>query len=142
MEKSFSLMLANLYALYLKTQNFHWNVVGGSFYSLHKLFEGQYEEMAESIDEVAERMRSLGFYVEASFSAFAKLTQVSEPKERVSAEKMIQELIDSQAALIKQMNELMSLAEEKKDGGTLDLLGRMLGSHEKQLWMLKSQLPR
>src|SRR3990167_6678148 len=85
--------LSHTYALYLKTQNFHWNVTGPQFFSLHLLFQKQYEELAEAVDEIAERVRTLGSYIEASFSAFQKRTIIPESNRKSSAKVMLKELI-------------------------------------------------
>lgn len=132
--------LANTYAIYLKTQNYHWNITGSQFYSLHLLLEKQYEELADAIDEIAERIRALGFVVEASFAHFKKQTSIPEEGKLLKAPKMIEQLALSHEILIRHGRELASLAEKELDAATVDLLGRRLGSHEKFAWMLRSQL--
>lgn len=132
-------LLADTYALYLKTQNFHWNVTGHEFFSLHVLFQKQYEELAENIDEVAERIRALGLYVEASFSSFKEHTAISEETKTKTAKEMIQELVFCHEIVIRSSRNLSEIAEGEKDAATVDLLGRKLNMHEKQAWMLRSQ---
>jgi len=137
-----SIVLANTYALYLKTQNFHWNLAGTDFYSLHLLFEKQYEELQEAIDEIAERIRALGFYVDGSFSGFKKLTSIQEEKEKRSIAGMLKELVRCHEILIKQGRDLAEQVDKckEKDLATIDLLSRRLGVHEKFVWMLRSQI--
>ncbi len=137
--ESLEMFLADTYALYLKTQSAHWNYTGKEFYSLHLLFEKQYQEMAEAIDEIAERVRSLGFFVEASFSSFQKKSSLPSQKELIPSE-MLEDLVTSNEILICQARGLCQLAEKEDDGATLDLLGRRLATHEKNLWMLKNCL--
>lgn len=133
-------LLADSYALYLKTQNFHWNVTGHEFYSLHILFEKQYEELVADIDEVAERIRALGLYVDASFSAFKERTAVCEEHKVRTAKEMIAELVKAHEICIRSARNLSQIAEDENDAATVDLLGRKLNIHEKQAWMLRSQL--
>ena len=132
--------LANTYNLYLKTQNFHWNVTGAEFYSLHLLFEMQYQAMAEEIDEVAERIRSLGFPVDASFSAFKEITNIKDEGKKLNTKDMLHSLVKGHEILIKHGRELAEIAEKEQDCGTVDMLGRRVGEHEKMLWMIRSHL--
>jgi len=134
-----SRFLADTYALYLKTQNFHWNVRGPEFYSLHLLFEKQYQDLAEAVDEIAERIVALGFYVDATFSAFQKCC-IKEVKKSIPPKKMIEQLVSDHEAVIRCAREIATLAEEEKDQATVDLMARRLGSHEKMAWMLRSHL--
>lgn len=138
--ESLAKLLAETYAMYLKTQNFHWNVTGPEFFSLHILFEKQYGEMAEAIDEIAERIRALGFYVEGSFSAFKKNCSIHEEDKLMNAREMIQHLIQGHEAVIRRARNLSDLAENEHDPGTVDLMGRRLNAHEKFAWMLRSQI--
>lgn len=133
-------LLADTYAVYLKTQNFHWNLVGGEFYSLHILFEKQYEELAEAVDEIAERVRALGFYVDASFAGFQKLTSINGIEKTLSIKDMLQNLLQSHETVIRSMRQLSEMAEKENDPATVDLMGRRLNAHEKFAWMLRSQL--
>lgn len=131
--------LADSYCVYLKTQNFHWNVKGPHFYALHLLFEKHYEELANAADEIAERIAALGFYVHASLSAFKKCC-IEEENKPIEAKKMIQQLVEDHEAVICCAREIATLAEEEKDQATVDLMARRLGSHEKMAWMLRSHL--
>ncbi len=133
-------VLADSYALYLKTQNYHWNVEGPSFYGLHKMFQEQYEELAEAIDEVAERIRALGAYAPGSFAEFDKLTGVAAPKSRPAAGEMVQDLIDSQAVVVEGAKAALEAAKEVDDEVTIGLLAERMTSHEKTAWMLRSML--
>lgn len=134
-------ILATTYALYLKTQNYHWNVTGKQFYSLHNLFQKHYEEMAEAIDEIAERVRALGENPPGSFSAFAALSEVKEESEIPSSEEMLKQLVQDHEILITYMREQLPKVEKLKDGATADLMNKRLATHEKSAWMLRSSRP-
>lgn len=131
--------LADSYSVYLKTQNFHWNVKGPNFFALHLMFEKQYEELAAAADEIAERIVALGFYVHASFSDFKKCC-ITEAFKPIPAKKMIEQLVSDHEAVIFCARKIATLAEEEKDQATVDLMARRLGSHEKMAWMLRSHL--
>lgn len=133
-------VLANSYTLYTKTQNFHWNVKGPMFSSLHTLFEEQYTELATAIDEIAERIRSLGEYAPGSFQAYLELTSVKEASEELNAEEMLKSLIDDQTILRKVVGKGIGVASELNDDVTADLLIRRADIHEKNAWMLRSSL--
>jgi starvation-inducible DNA-binding protein len=133
-------VLAETYALYLKTQNFHWNVRGPEFYSLHLLFEKQYQELAEAVDEIAERIRALGFFVDASFSGFTDLSAIKEEEKVLNANEMLRSLIHGRETVIRNGRKVAEIADRDGDFATVDMLGRMLGSHEKMAWFLRSQL--
>lgn len=133
-----SRLLADTYALYLNTQNFHWNVTGQEFYSLHLLFESQYKEMAEAIDEIAERIRALGFYVDASFSSFKQLTPIKQEGKVLSSKEMLHALIEGHETLIRWGRKVGEIADQELDFATVDMIGRRLGAHEKMAWFLRS----
>lgn len=133
-------VLADTYALYLKTQHFHWNVKGPEFYSLHILFEKQYEELAEAVDEIAERIRALGFYVDASFSAFKEATSVKEATKVLSIKEILTSLIEGHEAVIRKARKIAELCDKERDFASVDMLGRRLGAHEKMAWFLRSFL--
>jgi len=135
-----SRLLADTYAVYLKTQNFHWNVTGSMFRGLHLLFEGLYESLAEAVDEIAERIRVLGFRAPASFSEFSKLTSVKEETEVPPGKDMVAQLLDDQEAIVRYCREILSKAETANDAGTVDLLTSRIATHEKSIWMLRSML--
>lgn len=133
-------LLADTYVLYLKTQNFHWNIIGSEFYSLHILSEKQYEEMAEAVDEIAERIRALGFFVEGTMGAFSKLSSIDEDQKIHPKHILLEDLIKAHSVVIKEARNLSALAEKHEDPATVDLMGRRLNFHEKASWMLRSQI--
>ncbi len=135
-----SRFLADTYALYLKTQNFHWNVRGPEFYSLHLLFEKQYEELAEAVDEIAERIRALGFYVDASFSGFKDKTSIREETKVLTSKDMLLELIEAHETLIRGVRKVAEIGDNDGDFATVDMIGRRLGAHEKMAWFLRSHV--
>ncbi len=132
-----SRMLADTYALYLKTQNFHWNLTGPEFYSLHLLFEKQYEDLAEAVDEIAERIRALGFFVDASFTAFNQQTGIKGENRVLTISDMIRSLLEGHEILIQHARKLGAIADEDGDFATVDMIGRRIGTHEKMAWMLQ-----
>ncbi|MDA8793972.1 DNA starvation/stationary phase protection protein [Bacteriovoracaceae bacterium] len=138
--KGMSTILASTYALYLNTQNFHWNVTGPKFHQLHKMFEEQYEELASAIDEIAERVRVLGFKAPGSFDEFSKLSLVPQNKVELLAHVMISKLNDDHLIIARNANELASFCSESGDEGSADLLISRLRYHEKTSWMLNSFL--
>ncbi len=135
-----SKLLADTYVLYVKTQNFHWNIHCPEFFSLHKLSQEQYEEMAEAIDEIAERVRALGFYVEGSMESFLKLSSFTEEHEVNPKHIYLEHLIKAHEAVIRDCRALGQLAEDHHDHATVDLMGRRHNFHEKASWMLRASL--
>lgn len=131
-------VLANTYVLYLKTQNFHWNVRGPNFRELHKLFEEQYLELAEAIDLVAERIRALDSFTPASFSEFVELSQIKEETKHLKAESMLKQLIADHEKLNSYLHEIFDSVQDTGDEGSADLLIERMRAHEKTIWMLKS----
>ena len=132
-------LLASSYSLYLKTQNFHWNVTGSSFHSYHLMFQDQYEELAGAIDEIAERVRALGYFSEGSFASFAGKSLVQDAKEGVSTPmKMIEILLEDHERVIRYLRKGLPLAENVGDGATADFINKRLAVHEKTAWMLRS----
>jgi starvation-inducible DNA-binding protein len=132
--------LANTYALYLKTQNFHWNVKGPEFFSLHLLFEKHYEELAEAVDELAERVVSLGSHVDASFSGFGKRSSIKDSKKTILASQMLKELVEGHEVLSAMGRPLVSRFQELHDDASSDLIIKRQAFHEKAAWMLRSHL--
>lgn len=130
--------LADTYALYIKTQGFHWNVVGPLFYGLHKLTEAQYEELAGAIDVIAERIRALGHPAPAGFGQFAKLTQIKDADGTQSGEIMINALIADHETLSRSFRDVIEMADGVGDVATADLLTSRLHVHEKAVWMLRA----
>lgn len=135
-----SKLLATSYILYLKTQNYHWNVTGPMFTTLHTLFETQYTELAAAIDEIAERIRALDAKTPGSFAAFAKLSPVKEETGQPTADKMIRKLVADQGAIDKIAHDLFDAADAVEDQATADLATRRLDVHQKNAWMLRSHL--
>lgn len=138
--KSLSIVLANSYALYLKTQNYHWNVTGPNFSSLHGLFEEQYNDLFAANDEIAERIRTLGEKVPASFKIFDNDSEIADGNENACAETMVKELADDQQVIIKLLQSTLKVAQEVNDEVTIGLVTDRLAVHEKNAWMLHSSL--
>lgn len=135
-----STLLASSYTLYLKTHNFHWNVTGPMFNSLHTMFEVQYTELALAVDEIAERIRSLGAFAPASYGEYTKLSTVEGETGRLSAMEMIQALVTDQELVAVAAREVINAAEKAADQASADLATRRLDVHEKNAWMLRSHL--
>jgi starvation-inducible DNA-binding protein len=135
-----SVVLADTYSLYLKTQNFHWNVTGPKFISLHSIFEQQYRQLAEAVDLIAERIRALGFLAPATFSQFLKLTSIHEDEATHSADEMISLLVQGHETVVRGLQKLSPLTDSAHDDSTHDLLSRRAEEHEKAAWMLRSLL--
>lgn len=133
-------LLADSYSLYLKTHNFHWNVTGPMFNTLHLMFETHYSELALAVDLIAERIRALGFIAPGSYSEFAKLSKVIEHSGDTDATDMVKYLIEAHEVVIKTAREIIAIADEANDQVTLDLLTQRLQVHEKTVWMLRSLL--
>jgi starvation-inducible DNA-binding protein len=135
-----SRLLADSYGLYLKTHNFHWNVTGPMFSTLHTLFETEYTELALAVDEIAERIRALGAVAPGSYSAFARLATVKEAEGVPKATDMIRELVEDQGRVIAAAKEVVAAAETAGDDASADLGIRRIQVHEKNAWMLSSHL--
>ncbi len=133
-----SRLLADTYTLYLKTHNYHWNVTGPMFQTLHLMFEGQYNELALAVDAIAERIRALGFPAPGTYSQYAKLTTIKEDADVPSAQVMIRNLVEAQESVIRTARSIFPLAEKSSDETTADLLTQRLQIHEKTAWMLRS----
>lgn len=136
--KGLNKLLADSYLLYLKTQNYHWNVTGPMFSSLHLLFEEQYQEQAKAIDVIAERIRALGEFAPGSFAAFSKVTSIKEETLIPSAEEMIHSLVQGNEAVVTTAREIVSVADACEDDVTSDLMIERMQIHEKNAWMLRS----
>lgn len=133
-------LLASSYTLYLKTHNYHWNVTGPMFTTLHNLFEAQYTELALAVDEIAERIRALGARAPGSYSEFTRLSGVDEDTDSPPAREMISNLVDDQQIVVDIARSLVEAAEAIPDQATADLATRRLDVHEKNAWMLRSHL--
>ncbi|WP_423186420.1 Dps family protein [Alishewanella sp. d11] len=133
-----SVLLADTYTLYLKTHNYHWNVTGPMFQTLHTLFETQYTELAVAVDDIAERIRALGEFAPGSYKEYAKLTNLKEADGIPAAEDMIKDLVKGQEAIAKTARSIVPVADGASDEVTLDLLTQRMTVHEKNAWMLRS----
>jgi len=133
-------LLADSYTLYLQTHNFHWNVTGPLFNTLHLMFEGHYTELATAVDEIAERIRALGVKAPGSYREYAALTNVDEGNGDESAEEMIRQLAIGQETIVRTAREAFPAADGAKDEPTADLLTQRMQIHEKNAWMLRSML--
>ncbi len=135
-----SRLLADSYTLYLKTHNYHWNVEGPMFNTLHLLFETHYTELATAVDDIAERIRALGVKAPGSYSAFGELASVEEADGSEDAEEMIRQLVLGQETVARTAREVFPSAEAAGDEPTADLLTQRMQIHEKNAWMLRSML--
>jgi starvation-inducible DNA-binding protein len=135
-----SKVLADSYTLYLKTHNYHWNVVGPMFNTLHLMFETQYNELALAVDLIAERIRALGEPAPASYRDFSELTSIDEDTDRPDAEEMIRRLALGQETVARTARSMFDVVERANDQPTADLLTQRLQIHEKTAWMLRSML--
>lgn len=136
-----SRLLADTYTLYLTTHNFHWNVTGPMFNTLHTMFMGQYTELWNAVDPVAERIRSLGHFAPGSYAQFGKLTSLPDvPAIPPKAVEMIRILVEGNEAVARTARELFPLADKASDEPTADLLTQRLTVHEQNAWMLRSLL--
>ena len=135
-----SRLLADTYTLYLKTHNYHWNVTGPMFQTLHLMFETQYNELALAVDAIAERIRALGVRAPGSYSEFAALASISEDDDTPDANEMIRRLVLGQEAVIRTARSIFASVEAARDEPTADLLTQRMQVHEKTAWMLRSLL--
>ena len=133
-------VLADTFIVYLKTHNFHWNVTGPMFHTLHQMFEEQYNELWLAVDPIAERIRSLGFSAPGSYGEFAKLTYLQESPVARNATEMIAELLRDHETTARTVRSALAVARTAVDAPTEDLLTQRLAAHEKAVWMLRSLL--
>ncbi|MFA5489075.1 MAG: Dps family protein [Candidimonas sp.] len=138
--KELSKMLADSYTLYLMTHNFHWNVTGPLFNTLHLMFMNQYTEQWQALDSIAERIRALGHYAPGTYAEYAKLSSIAEPASVPEAQEMIKLLMRGNEAVAKTARSAFKKADEADDQPTSDLLTQRLDVHEKNAWMLRSLL--
>jgi starvation-inducible DNA-binding protein len=138
--EALSRLLADSYTLYLKTHNYHWNVTGPMFNTLHTLFEAEYTELAIAVDEIAERIRTLGAPAPGSYAEFAKLTRVKEGEAATAALDMVRELGADQTTVADSARTVVKAAEAAGDQASADLGVRRIDVHEKNAWMLRSHL--
>jgi starvation-inducible DNA-binding protein len=133
-------LLADTYTLYLKTHNFHWNVTGPMFQTLHVMFEEQYTELWTATDLIAERIRALGHPAPGTFREFLASTTIAEPDGIPAATDMVRELVTGHEAVARTARAVLPAADKANDQPTVDLLTQRLQTHEKAAWMLRSLL--
>jgi starvation-inducible DNA-binding protein len=131
-------VLANTYALYLKTQNYHWNVTGMHFAALHRLFDEQYNELAESVDEIAEHIRMQNDLAPGSFNEFQKLNKISDAKSDLDANGMVADLLESHSVLLMLLEDTLKQAQIEGDEVVVDFMIARMAAHKKYQWMLRS----
>jgi starvation-inducible DNA-binding protein len=137
-----SRLLADTYTLYLKTHNFHWNVTGPMFQTLHLMFETQYNELALAVDQIAERIRALGYPAPGTYADYVKLSSIKETAGVPKAEKMIELLVEGQEAVARTARSIFPIIDKVSDEPTADLLTQRMQVHEKTAWMLRSLLDK
>jgi len=135
-----SRLLADTFTLYLKTHNFHWNVTGPMFNTLHLMFETQYNELWLALDVIAERIRSLGYPAPATFAEYGRLTSIKETPGQPKAEDMVRLLVEGNEAVARTARAMFPSVEKADDEPTADLLTQRMQIHEKNAWMLRSLL--
>ena len=135
-----SRLLADTYTLYLKTHNYHWNVTGPMFNTLHLMFEAQYTELALAVDQIAERIRALGYPAPGSYAQYSRLSVIRESETVPAAKDMIADLVKGQEAVIRTARKVFPAAEAASDEPTADLLTQRMQIHEKTAWMLRALL--
>lgn len=135
-----SRLLADSFTLYLKTHNFHWNVTGPMFNTLHVMFMDQYTELWNALDLIAERIRALGFPAPGTYREFAKLTVIKESEGTPNASEMLKQLLAGQEAVTKTARSILPIVGKVSDEPTADLLTQRMQIHEKNAWMLRSML--
>ena len=137
-----SRLLADTYTLYLKTHNFHWNVTGPMFQTLHLMFETQYNELALAVDLIAERIRALGYPAPGTYAQYAKLSSIREETSVPKADDMIRQLVEGQEAVVRTARSVFPTVDKANDEPTADLLTQRMQIHEKTAWMLRSLLEK
>jgi len=138
--KALQQVFSDTYALYLKTQNYHWNITGVHFKNLHEMFEEQYDSLAEAIDELAERIRALGEKTKASFTYFRDMTKITEPDEKADAKTMLVDLLSSHEQMIVSLENAKKISGDQDDSVTEDMMIARLSAHQKMVWMLRATL--
>ncbi len=135
--------LADEFLLYLETRNAHWNVEGPDFHAMHKFFEDQYEQLDDIMDDVAERIRSLGHYAPATLKAYLELTHLTEQtRQKNDSEGFIKDLLGNHESIVSRLRENINyIANDLQDAGTSDFITGLMETHEKMAWMLRAHLP-
>jgi starvation-inducible DNA-binding protein len=135
-----SKVLADTYGVYLKTHGYHWNVTGPTFPALHTLFAGQYREQWEALDDIAERIRSLGELAPQSYSAFSNLSAIKDGYASLDSEAMVADLMHDHETVLTTIRGVFKIAEAVGDQATMDLLNARTAAHDKHAWMLRATL--
>lgn len=138
--EALSKVLADSYALYLKTHGYHWNVTGPTFQALHTLFEGQYREEWQALDDIAERIRALGELVPQTYAAFANRSAIKDGYASLDSDAMVAELLHDNETVVKTIRGAFAVAESASDQATMDMLNARTAAHEKHAWMLRATL--
>ncbi|WP_119679064.1 Dps family protein [Indioceanicola profundi] len=133
-------VLADTYTLLGKTHGFHWNVTGHHFHSLHEMFQDQYEDLTDAVDELAERIRALGHFSPGSLSQFLKLTSIEDEHGVPSADEMVRQLVRDNELVTRACREVVAIAQDAGDTVTEDLMNQRMAYHEKAAWMLRASL--
>lgn len=131
-------LLADTYALYLKTQNYHWHVRGPNFKGLHELFEMQYKELAEAVDQIAERIIIMAHKAPATFTELNNLKTVKDGNSNATSNQMVSELAKDNGVLVNDLNQALKIAQDNHDEGTVNLLSNRIAAHQKAHWMLNA----
>lgn len=134
-------LLADEHIVYTKTRNYHWNYEGDNFMEMHKFYEGQYDELAEIIDEIAERIRMIGHYAEGRLKDFLKLTNLEEEDYTTEQDVQVRNLTEDHQTIVRSVRKDIDAIDKLNDAGSVDLLTRIMQQHEKMAWMLRSYLP-
>lgn len=137
-----SKLLADTYTLYLQTHNFHWNVTGPMFQTLHLMFETQYNELAMAVDQIAERIRALGYRAPGTYGEFSRLSSIKEVDGSPKAEEMVGILVEGQEAVVRTARSVFPAVGDAHDEASADLLTQRMQVHEKTAWMLRSLLEK
>ena len=137
-----NILLADEQVLYSKTRNYHWNYEGDNFMEMHKFYEGQYDELAEIIDQVAERIRMIGHFPEGRLKDFLSLTRLEEQDYTTVQEEQLQNLLADHESIIISIRKIVDkIGETYKDQGSMDFVTGIMQQHEKMAWMIRSYLP-
>lgn len=135
-----SVVLADTYAVYLKTQNYHWHVRGNGFYALHLLLEKQYKELAEALDTIAERIVITGAHAPAGFKTLSALTHIKDGHALYTPEEMLNDLLNDHQHVLEELNKTLKLASQEDDEGTVAAMSERITAHQKMRWMLSASL--
>lgn len=135
-----SRLLADSYMVYVKTHNYHWNVTGELFHSLHEQFEEQYRELADAVDLIAERVRALGVKAPGSFAEFSSITSIEEDSDQPNALEMVRRLARDNETILRTCREILGPCHDAGDEASVDLITQRLHLHSKTAWMLRSHL--